>query len=72
MQVSVEAGHADGELKLLSCTHGTLFGVEGAMLGLPSLTTTRVRAADPTCKVLVIGGFGISKLKTAQPALLQQ
>ena len=71
-QVSVEAGHADGELQLLHCTHGALFGVEGAMLGLPSLTTTRVRAADAGCKVLVIGGFGISKLKSAQPALLQQ
>ena len=72
VEVSLEAGHVDGPLPLLTLDHGGVFGVEGALLGIPSLGTARVVAAEPTATALVIGGFGLSKLRTQQPALLQQ
>ena len=59
-------------MPLLSLLDGGIFGAEGALLGLPSLATATVSQSDESATVLVIGGFGISKLKSQQPALLQQ
>ena len=37
VEVTVDAAHHDGPLKLLTITHGAVFGVEGALLPVPSL-----------------------------------
>ena len=89
VELSVDVGHAAGELHLLTTCHGAAYGLEGALLGVPALATARVLGAtEPSStaaadllerrgdgagglQVLVIGGFGLSKLRTAQPALLQ-
>ena len=89
VELSVDVGHAAGELRLLTACHGAAYGLEGALLGVPTLATARVLGAtEPSStaaadllerrgggsdgvQVLVIGGFGLSKLRTAQPALLQ-
>jgi hypothetical protein len=89
VELSVDVGHAAGELRLLTTCHGAAYGLEGALLGVPALATARVLGAtEPSStaaadllerrgagagelQVLVIGGVGLSKLRTAQPALLQ-
>ena len=52
--------------------HGGVFGVEGALLGVPSLFAARVRHCERNAQLLVIAGAGLAKLRSEQPVLHQK
>ena len=54
---------------LATLRHGGVFGAQGALLGVPSLVTARVVGVERGATLLMLGGGGLTKLRSVQPAL---
>ena len=69
---SSDIDEAHDAVPLATLRHGGIFGAEGALLGVPSFYAARVVGCERGAHIVVIGGSGLSRLRTNQPALHQK
>lgn len=72
IEVLLDVGGVHGHVQLAVLRHGGVFGADGALLGVPSMYTARVKSAERGAQLLVISGTRLQKLRTDAPLLHQK
>jgi hypothetical protein len=66
---ALHAPESPNDPPLATLRHGGVFGAEGALLGVPSLFSARVKACERGASLLVLSGAGLNRLRATQPVL---
>lgn len=70
--ISTDFGSSDGPLRLAAMRHGGVFGVEGVLLGLPSVATTVLAPTSGPRVVLTLSAGQLRTARRTQPQLVHQ
>lgn len=70
--ISTDFGSSDGPLRLAAMRHGGVFGVEGVLLGLPSVATTVLAHTSGPRVVLTLSAGQLRTARRTQPQLVHQ
>ncbi|EOD41163.1 hypothetical protein EMIHUDRAFT_448706 [Emiliania huxleyi CCMP1516] len=72
LSVTTDYGSPDGPLTLATMRHGGVFGAEGVLLGLPSVSSAVLSRSSPPRVVISLSAAQLRGLRLSQPQLAQQ